>query len=194
MPCSRVAPVTSSPPPPRRCAVARKGRIDMGVGSRVRVVASLEPPHHRHHYIHAGCRRCDAPERRGVALEGWPPGAMLLRTNRRGASSLPPLTGQVASPWLPPWVLLLVRKGRCLATSPACLGAVAASVPSPELGGCCHGSCERRREKSCRCFGRRGFYGRRKLPLPNQLQPGLSPVVYGCRRSCCGRRNHRRSY
>ncbi|XP_020967444.1 uncharacterized protein LOC110266777 [Arachis ipaensis] len=88
-----------------------------GVGSRVRVVASLEPPRHRHHCVHAGCRRCDALEGREVALEGWPPGALLLRTSRRRASSLPPLTGQVASPWSPSWVLLLVRKGRCLVTS-----------------------------------------------------------------------------
>ncbi|XP_020974598.1 uncharacterized protein LOC110270176 [Arachis ipaensis] len=52
-----------------------------------------------------------------VTLEGWPLGALLLRTSRRRASSLPPLTGQVASPWSPLWVLLLLRKGRYLVTS-----------------------------------------------------------------------------
>ncbi|XP_072083820.1 uncharacterized protein [Arachis hypogaea] len=77
----------------------------------------MEPPRHRHHCVHAGCRRYDALEGREVALEGWPPGALLLRTSRRRASSLPPLTGQVALPWSPSWVLLLVRKGRCLVTS-----------------------------------------------------------------------------
>ncbi|QHN86616.1 uncharacterized protein DS421_16g547800 [Arachis hypogaea] len=45
----------------------------------------------------------------------------------------------------------------------ACLGTVAVSAPSPELGGCCHGNRERRKERSCRCSGRQSFW----LPLPS---------------------------
>ncbi|QHO00413.1 uncharacterized protein DS421_13g406360 [Arachis hypogaea] len=37
------------------------------------------------------------------------------------------------------------RKGRCLAPSPACLGAVAASLPSTKLGGCC--PCQKRERR-----------------------------------------------